>query len=194
MPDKNWFCRFRRKPPIEKPALRPADDNPWYCLVTIHGEQPIEGFDDDLARKNCQVWSRWVGGALNAQSDERAEFERNFANRTGPRSLKIPDPDAIVDFSNTHFVRPINFLTFHFPRAVDFSSATFSGRANFAGAQFHVKTDFSSATFSGVTNFGRAQFNTGEVEFQSATFSKRVDFQYVSFANADFRPCEFPRQ
>jgi uncharacterized protein YjbI with pentapeptide repeats len=175
----------------QKPELKRANDNPWYYLATIHGEQPIEGFDDDLARKNYQVWSRWVGGALNAEGDERAEFERNFANRKAGGSLEIPDPDAIVDFSNTHFVRPVNFLAFHFPRAVDFSSATFSGGANFAQAQFHIKADFSSATFSGETNFGQAQFNTGEVEFQSATFSKRVDFQYATLVNPNFRSVTF---
>jgi hypothetical protein len=27
----------------DKPALRPANDNPWYCLATLHGELPEEG-------------------------------------------------------------------------------------------------------------------------------------------------------
>jgi hypothetical protein len=27
----------------DKPELRQANDNPWYCLATMHGEQPVGG-------------------------------------------------------------------------------------------------------------------------------------------------------
>jgi uncharacterized protein YjbI with pentapeptide repeats len=180
---------FRRKQTV-KPAIKLANDNPWYCLATIHGEQPIEGFDDGVARQNGQVWSRWVGRALNAEGDERAEFERNFANRTGG-SLEIPDPDAIVDFSNTHFARPVNFFDFQFPRAVDFRSATFAGEANFTNANFSSKADFTSATFSGDANFSRAQFNTGGVDFQFATFSAKVSFRSATLVDPNLRSVTF---
>jgi hypothetical protein len=193
MADERWFSRFWRRSSDEsdqgKPALTPANDNPWYCVATIHGEQPSEGFDDDVARKNQQVWSRWVGQALKAEGNERAEFERNFANRTGG-SLEIPDPDAIVDFSNTHFILPVNFFSFHFPRGVDFSSATFSGEAKFESANFSAKADFTSATFSGMATFTGTQFNAG-LDFQSATFSNKVDFQNTILVDPDFRSVTF---
>jgi uncharacterized protein YjbI with pentapeptide repeats len=187
---RSLFCRTPPKSEAEKPALKPADKNPWYCLATIHGEQPMKGFDDDVARKNQQVWSKWVGRALNAQGDERTEFERDFAKRSGG-SLKIPDPNAIVDFSNTHFICSVNFLDFQFPRAIDFSSATFSGEAKFVGANFSSKADFTSATFSGEANFRTAQFHTVGVDFRTATFCKRVDFQYAVLVDPNFSSVAF---
>ena len=218
MPEKKSFLsRFRRKPAderaTEKPAsLTPANDNPWYCLATIHGEQPVDQLDHELARKNCQVWNRWIGGGLNNEGGERTEFERNFANRT---SHRLPnDPTAIVDFSNVHFDRPVNFLGFSFSRPADFSRARFSGETNFAEAQFNTKADFNSVTFSGETNFSRAQFPTskadfsgakfsdtanfraaqfhsGDVDFQSTTFSGKVDFESTLIANVNFRSARF---
>jgi hypothetical protein len=36
----------------EKPELTPANDNPWYWLMTLYGEQTGEETDKDLAKKN----------------------------------------------------------------------------------------------------------------------------------------------
>jgi Pentapeptide repeats (9 copies) len=183
MPD-NWFrSLFRRTPPksvTEQPVLTPANDNPWYCLATLHGEQPIEGLDLGLAQKNHAAWSRWLGGGLG--DTERKEFERNLANRSSPRSLTLPDPATTADFSHTHFDRMVSFANFPFPRPADFSSVTFSGAANFGGAQFIGEAGFRSATFSGEANFSRAQFIAG-VQFPSATFSKGADFGSAEFIN-----------
>jgi uncharacterized protein YjbI with pentapeptide repeats len=194
MPDKKSFGTgsAESSPMRVRPrSVRLADDNPWYCLATIQGEQPVDHFNHDLARRNHAVWSRWVGGGLREQGKERAEFERDFAERIGTRSLPLPDPDAVVDFSNTHFVRRVNFLSFLFPRAVNFSAATFSGEANFEQTRFHVKADFTSATFSGDAYFDHAQVNTGDADFQSATFSKGVVFDSVVFQNANFHSVKF---
>ena len=52
----------------EKPALEPANDNPWYCLATLYGEQPEGRLDEGLADKNRKAWNRWIATAL---SDEK---------------------------------------------------------------------------------------------------------------------------
>jgi hypothetical protein len=171
----------------EKPALKPANGNPWYCLATLHGEQPMERWDQELAQKNRMVWDRWISTSMSAE--QRDELATNFARRTAPKSLTLPEPNTPVDFSHTRFDRPVNFVDFRFPVPADFRSATFSHDANFEAAQFNNKTDFSSATFCRNAKFDRAHFNGGS-DFHSATFSKSVDFQYVpDFANANFRRC-----
>ena len=45
-------------------SLRPANENPWYCLATLHGEQPINRVDRDLADKNVIAWDRWTSGSV----------------------------------------------------------------------------------------------------------------------------------
>jgi len=191
MPDKNWFSCLRRRAPIrniETPALRPANDNPWYCLATIHGEQPIDHFDRELAEKNRVAWEQWISsGGMN--SDQRNEFAAIFDGRTSNR-FALLEPATPADFSHTRFDRRVNLASFRFPWPVDFRSAAFSD-ANFGRACFDNKADFRSATFSGETKFDQAQFNTGGVDFESARFSNGVDFQHTTFTNANFRSAIF---
>jgi uncharacterized protein YjbI with pentapeptide repeats len=171
----------------EKPALRAANDNPWYCLATIHGEQPRQGSDLALARKNCTEWNRWLSAGLN--DEQREAFKATFARRT---SLEIPSPDDIVDFSHTQFDRTVLLIGgFQFRTPADFSAAKFSGEANFDGVQFDNKSDFTSATFSGKTNFSRTQFNAVGAAFEWATFATQVDFEYTSFVKLNFRKAMF---
>jgi len=168
----------------EKPALRQANENPWYCLATLHGEQPAEGWNQQLAEKNLTAWNRWLDGWTSAD-------ERSFAERARPLSFTKPDPNLAVDFSHTRFDCPVNFSGFVFPRHSDFQSATFSHDVKFVGTAFNAATDFRSATFCGGADFTRAQFNSSG-DFQSATFFKVADFAHVnSFSDANFSSATF---
>jgi uncharacterized protein YjbI with pentapeptide repeats len=170
----------------EKPALRRANDNPWYCLATLHGEQPVDGFDQKLAEENHRAWYSWYADIPEGQ---RTQLAVAFGRRVH-RRLMPPDRTANLDSSHTHFDRPVIFERFQFQSPTDFSSATFSREANFGGVQFNSKTNFTSATFSGEANFSRVQFNAG-VDLQSATFSKSVDFQNANFVDPGFRSVTF---
>ena len=49
-------------PSPEQPKLTPANRNPWYILMTLHGEQP-EGaeawrYDEVLHENNRRDWNR----------------------------------------------------------------------------------------------------------------------------------------
>jgi len=176
----------------DKLGLRPANDNPWYCLATLHGEQPIDRLDQELAEKNQLAWQQW----LNISSNEglRQSFASELFNRRtkGRTSLMLPEAHAIADFSHTRFDHRVAFTGFWFSMPADFSSATFSGEANFVGTVFNSKTDFTSTTFSGETNFSQAKFDAG-VDFESAAFSERVDFESASVVNPNFRSATFAR-
>jgi uncharacterized protein YjbI with pentapeptide repeats len=182
--------RFRRKPSdmgdTEKPALKEANDNPWYCLATVHGEQPIDRLDQELAQRNRLAFERWINGSMSP--DQEKELASQFSHRT---SLKLPVPNTPPDFSNTRFDRPVDFSSVTFKRPADFRSSTFSGDVNFGGTRFENQADFSSAIFSGEAKFERVQFQAGSADFKSARFSKGVDFQYATFSNANFRSTTF---
>ncbi|MBR1270459.1 pentapeptide repeat-containing protein [Bradyrhizobium sp. AUGA SZCCT0222] len=183
-----------------KPALlRAANDNPWYCLATLYGEQPIGKHDPTLAKNNCLAWNRWFG---DMAEDERSRFAQTFAHRTGKPGLP-PEPTKHHNFSNTHFDRPIDFHEFLFVNLVDFTNATFSDfvvfdRASFSGdAQFFDATFaqhawFETATFTNKASFNRVTFS-GPCCFDSATFKSLADFDSAHFENFNFRSTAFSR-
>lgn len=62
-------------------ALTPANQNPWYVLATLHGEQQgtkYRAFDKDVHAKNRLTWNRWASGAL-CEEQRRALRERHDA-------------------------------------------------------------------------------------------------------------------
>lgn len=204
----------------EKPALRPANENPWYCLATLYGEQPIDAYDRELAEKNRQAWSRWFA---DISGDQRRNLATAFERRADGRPLMPPERSARPDFSNTRFDRRVVFKGFPFEHhpcdfrsanfcadadfseaqidSANFSSAIFSAEANFSRTRFNILADFQSATFSGKTmfahanlvrpNFAAATFN-GAAHFESATFHQEAQFRSAKFADiADFRLAQF---
>jgi len=42
-------------------GLRPANENPWYILMTLYGEQEGEEIDWELHEKNRRAWNAWAG-------------------------------------------------------------------------------------------------------------------------------------
>jgi Pentapeptide repeats (9 copies) len=203
----------------EKPPLRPANDNPWYCLATLYGEQAVKGYpakgyfdidDLDLAAKNRVAWNRWMAAGLS--DDERAKlvkkgfpeaelvpltpaeksaFCNDFASRAGRAKMSLPEPTDVVDFTRTHFDNLVFLDGFLYVADANFNSATFSGRADFRSATFSGRADFGSATFSGRADFGSATF-CGDATFRSATFSDRADFESAKFSrDADFGSATF---
>jgi uncharacterized protein YjbI with pentapeptide repeats len=60
----------------DKPKLRPANENPWYVLATLHGEQHEQSarwhYDSNLHAKNRRDWNKWSVAALDDK--ERQEL------------------------------------------------------------------------------------------------------------------------
>jgi Pentapeptide repeats (9 copies) len=196
----------------DKPELRQANDNPWYCLATLHGEQAAGEHSDELAAKNRKAWNRWIAGALSEKQrtelvkngfpepelaplshEEKSAFYSAFAVRTGRENELPPEPaHDHADFSHTHFDRGVAFGGFLFARLPDFSSATFSNAALFFSATFSDNVNFVSATFSKLANFSSATFSSDALFF-SAKFSNRgAYFRLATFSSdADFSSATF---
>jgi hypothetical protein len=192
----------------EKPALRPANENPWYWLATLYGEVPHDGPYDDITNRNRLAWNRWIAAAISPEqrssliangfpepelapftSEETSAFHRAFAARAGRDCGLPPGPDLLIDFDFTHFDRIVDFRSFLFSDSTsksakfsdlaDFESATFSGYADFGSATFSYAS-FRSVTFSALARFKSATFS-GYVCFGSATFSGDIFFLYSKF-------------
>jgi uncharacterized protein YjbI with pentapeptide repeats len=171
----------------EKPELRPANDNPWYCLATLHGEQAVDGWDRELAEKNRRDWNRWFEDMTDGQ---RADFAEAFVRRTGRPGMP-PERAAYPDFSHTHFARTVYFEGFSFARDTNFSQAKFSSYAFFGAAAFSDAADFRSATFSKHVDLASATFSS-DANFSSATFSGFAMFSEATFSGfASFRKATF---
>jgi hypothetical protein len=196
---------------IEKTDLRRANDNPWYCLATLYGEQPAQGaWDRDLAAKNRAAWNRWTTGVLSDEqranlvkngfsesellpltSAEKSAFCIAFVSRSGREGEVPPNPAEVADFTRTDFDRVVIFGGFLYAVDASFSHARFSERADFGRALFFGHADFGSATFSGFAHFLSATFS-GSADFRSVTFSERADFRYATFSDfAHFLSAKF---
>src|SRR5208283_2803709 len=147
-----------------KPRLQPANENIWYCLATVYGEQdkatsrPTARFDEALEKRNRVAWNRWIASALSGEQraelikrgffelelvplpeHERAEFLKAYAERT---NAALPDPrNEGISFRSVLFEHPISFRGFVFPMAV------------FNNAEFRSKADFCKAAFFGLAIF-----------------------------------------
>jgi hypothetical protein len=97
MSDRKWFT-FRRRlsdnGDTEKTELKSANDNPWYCLATVHGEQPIGQLDQEIAEKNRAFWERWINAGMDAE--QRKELQIDFTRRITPGSFTLPEPQLPI--------------------------------------------------------------------------------------------------
>ena len=118
---------------ITSDGKTPAEENPWYVLATIAGEQSGEGIDFDLELKNRAYWNVWAGQHLSAEdkaeikdgfgkflfkdtpewSEVEAEVTEAFTKRLP--GLDLPDPAKRVNFRNVAFSARVSFDRFHFP-------------------------------------------------------------------------------
>jgi uncharacterized protein YjbI with pentapeptide repeats len=200
----------------DKPALRPANDNPWYCLATLYGEVPDNGPDDEITNKNRLFWNRWIAASLSDEErtklaengfpkseleplspEEKESFFRDFAARVGREDALPPDPAEPCHFCYTQFDRDVDFSRFLF-KWVSFESATFAGVAhfgsvmfsdasNFAWAKFSRDAIFELAAFVRSANFEHVTFSFITANFSSATFFSIANFESATFCfNAEF--------
>jgi hypothetical protein len=185
----------------DKPKLTPANENPWYVLMTLHGEQDGVKVDDDLHDQNRAVWNAWSCQQLDddaaaelakemgvdvaetrgwaqiateVKSKHRAEMKtRNDDDFTYPG---FPDFESAIQCSEIQFCNILVLKGCIFTQPANFSSANFPQLAYFFSATFTQTADFSSATFDGPAKFVAARFgvrDTTEICVPIFTFHKR---------------------
>ena len=207
-------CAMADTPETTKPKLTPANENPWYCLMTLHGEQP-EGawwdYDKELHAKNRRDWNRWAARALtedqrnrlleirdvygnplfsrteleNPTESEWNTIEKKFISRIGYVGINITIP-------NPH--HSVRFDSVEFYRALYFSGFIFPNACVFINTRFRRFSSFENAVFINYVNYQNSIFDS-MVDFTNIKFFNYVDFPNSIFnSNANFSNSVFFQQ
>jgi hypothetical protein len=190
-------------------TLKPANENPWYVLATIYGEQAGKEIDWNLHRRNRRIWNGWACEHLSISEredlakrlgidpkelaeltdEEKAEVQTLFSSRL-PGSL-IPEPHNTVIVYGTYFPKKAVWERCFFASAVYFTFADFDDDVNFSFTVFSDEAEFKAANFYSYANFAGAKFSRsvgfsseflGNTDFSLTEFSGYVDFKNVLFS------------
>jgi hypothetical protein len=185
--------------------LTPANQNPWYVLMTLYGEQTGEEIDRELHKKNRAAWNAWscqrmsaedrVAAAkssgvsvmkladwesLNGEITRLHEAEMRTRNGAEFAYPGLPEIMEHVVLSKVIFEHPLCCDRMVFSRSAWFEFAAFSGDAWFDAATFGGDAWFHSAAFSRNAWFRSTTFG-GDAQFISATFGDYTYFSKATF-------------
>ena len=201
--------------------LNPAEENPWYVLATLYGEEP----DEATQNKNRMAWNSWAVSKLN-ESDKQAialsrkdglgeivnwdgengikkEVEELFKQRLPSEKFAQLDKTSIVEFSDTFFANAVDMSDFIFPIRTGFENSYFKEDVSFQGAFFYHmvnfgkkvtfagKAKFIAVNFSDIALFKEAKFY-GDAYFGLVVFKDRSNFNEAIFhSQSNFNECTF---
>ncbi len=184
--------------------LKPANENPWYVLATLYGEQEGEEIDWELHEKNRKVWNAWAGQGVSNEIDEvakrsqvkAAEFRRwnsqaaevqrvhrlAMLTRNGDGFVYtgFPRIEQEIDFQCVAFDKLISCSGYVFPNDTMFTSAVFEAHAEFSSTVFRGHASFDHTAFHANTSFFSGSFG-GDAEFDRAEFRGNTSFDSVGF-------------
>lgn len=193
------------------PALTPANQNVWYLLATLHGEQSDQTKNDDLAERNRAAWLRWFAPpengklyvALRENGFSRGELEpftldqrRQLLEERSRQewtdiALSQYSTASPAEFGHTLFDCNVSFRGFHFFAPTDFSGTRFQVKPVFDEATFAEFAYFNNAEFEEVASFIGTQFSM-RADFEEAQFHRLATFHNAVFSGvANFRNTKF---
>ena len=180
-------------------ALKDANENPWYILMTLHGEQPAQYVDWMLADRNRHLWNAWI--CQNMDKPERAAMAKDigvdhdetiwtdeiakeaaslFEARRGLNSeLKMPSAADRIDLEEIEIRRPLSCQKFIF-RDLSLSRSVLRQPADFGDAVFLAPASFNETVFDADADFTGARF-VEKAGFREARFKLRTFFNSVAF-------------
>ena len=145
--------------------LKPANENPWYILMTLYGEQEGETIDLLLHDKNRRAWQQWsscVFEPAEPVSSISLDSQRRFTERSGLDLLEFSEDVAgitgIVDLSNTDFKSRFYLDGFGFVAEFHVYGSRFQSFASFEGASFHAGAIFDDCDFLKGSEFSTCIF------------------------------------
>ncbi len=155
--------------------LKDANTNPWYVLMTLHGEQTGERADRELAERNRKAWNGWW--AMRAGNKNT----KALAVEVGVNNLELhPDQVAIHSISE-HVKREVhlrcgaNARVPLFKDLVDLSGHVFHNRVDLNG--FVVpEVNFTGCRFEKPVSLDRSLFS-GNLFLDHAVFENTLSFR-----------------
>jgi hypothetical protein len=167
---------------VTKPLidLKPANSNPWYVLMTLHGEQQGGEIDEDLHKKNVEYWNRLRGqtpgtsyaklfekhgltfrhlDAGGIQGDIRQAYQAQWIMRNpGLEMPSIPEAHDKLNLSKTVFDNLFAINNMYFGHMLDFSGSKFEKDASFIECGFCKTVDLSKVEITGKADFSHSYF------------------------------------
>lgn len=207
--------------PAPQPKLKPANQNPWYVLMTLYGEQEGERIDWELHRKNREVWNAWAVKGV-PQNWNNLEFSQKVAS-----VLEVPSTECNQEkwskLINAHVNKKervtdafervfrerngsktpvptlpnandkIDFSGVEFNKVVCAKQMVFPRGADFADVNFHKKAVFERTLFASQSYFAGVEFEENVI-FESSTHWSEANFLGATFVGeASFRGCSFSK-
>lgn len=194
----------------DEPNSPDPNENPWYVLATIHGEQKKGEFCKELHEKNKTAWNSFlfeiipldrrselrkllgVGeGALGGWASDKQSMREMYQKRLEGR--EFPSPDSEISMVGLQFDKPFIASGFLFPIPVKFMKSEFKCAAEFVGAVFERNVDFTGATFCDEATFNKANIQ-GASWFTGSKFIKDAKFIGTEFEkDAELKEADFKR-
>lgn len=195
-----------------KPTLTPANENPWYVLATIHGEQSGDRIDVTLAENNRETWNRYYAETLTDEqkadllvrgvaakdlfplnNKEKAEITKQFYKRINNFNGKLPILHYNINFNNVLFQEDTIFEGFIFSKIINLTNAIFLKKSYFGDVFFLDLAIFKSVFFTEWAYFRAAIFKEGAA-FNAVTASGGANFSSVIFMKwANFNSGNFSK-
>lgn len=197
-------------------ALKPANENPWYVLITLDGEQTGASIDWELHARNLNIWNNWachkmtpedqievatfVGreladiqdwGMLHDSFERQHETEMKRRNGVEFVYPGFPNFDTKIDMSKTRFSNKFVFEGAIVSKEISFSGAHFEQSVDFSGTFFKRNAEFRSVKFCNIAYFRSVCFKENAF-FPNARFSEYASFSSAQFLGvADFQSVVF---
>ena len=192
---------------MSETALKPANENPWYVLMTLYGEQTEGPGDNDLHEKNRAAWNAWSGQALTNEGQARASeasgvAEAEFSawptmkeavlqrhkdemlrrNGEGFGYRSVPNPLEGVNLMKTEFSRPLVFNQMVFFGQTFFDGGTMAEDVSCSQSIFLSGATFTDVTFCKAASFNKARF-VADTDFWGASFLGPAWFNRADFTS-----------
>lgn len=190
--------------------LTPANENPWYVLATLYGEQEGEEIHDDLAMRNSMIWNAWAcarldentkqklvrkgvitssdstrWGRIEAEVKQRHELEMRNRNGAEFGYPGLPNSQNLIDMSSLRFSNPCSFQSFLFMSLVNFENSVFHSNATFEHTTFGAPAMFIGLQVWRNISFRFAHFDT-DAFFIGSEVRGNALFQASGFAGSSF--------
>lgn len=186
---------------IDTSKLTPANQNPWYILMTLYGEQEGDEIDWDLHAKNEIAWNAWAFQTISKDAQEKIakhhsayipkieeydelykEIEKKFYEEAINRGSKIKNIDKLprfgaIDLSNTLFYKNICLKNFIVCNYIKFDNSSFRN------------SDFSRCSFLNGFSISNCYFDLFICNF--STFFEDFYSHDTLFSIAKFDVCDF---
>lgn len=201
---------------LGKRALRPANENPWYVLMTLYGEQLEKYPVKELATKNREAWNAWAcqgipsddfeksvtlsnkiqtaKAAWPAMSAEVQDLHESEMRRRNGEGFSYP---GLPDFTSTYSLGWLQLdarlvaENYIFWKFLDFRESLFVGDAFFRGCDFLAPSTLIACKFTKRAIFASCKFE-GPADFFRADFQDLVTFNIAQFhESANFASVDF---